>query len=151
MSDINSRSEAHTIKLFLSLFPVVALLACFVNVKYKTTENRKACMIMGMLIISLTWLSMGISYSYDSYVLPKYAIFIISLVMACTLDSCFFSMVNDIGSSGIVSYSIGFSSIDNFLTVFIMRLLISHRENYRWFCFGASGICLVNVIIMMIY
>ena len=96
--------------------------------------------------MALIWFTMGISYHFDSYAFPKAAVFLIAISNSITIDAAFFSMISDVCNANLLKYSIGVSALGDFITVLFARFLIEHKENYKWFSFGVTGIIFCNFL-----
>lgn len=66
-------NEQKLVQTFMTLFPVVNLMALAVNVKWSLNEFRKNNYLIGSLAISLMWFCMGMGYVGDTYMITKLA------------------------------------------------------------------------------
>ena len=67
VNDINNKSEVYTVKILQLSKIILTLFVAFITGYFDITEFRKGSYLKGILISSITWASMGLSFYYEMY------------------------------------------------------------------------------------
>ena len=148
LKDPSNVEEMNTLKVIMLFWPFIWVIALLFNMRFSINEYRKKNYVIGLLAVSIMWLTMGWSYSFDSFWLPKFAGVWLHIFLGLSLVSTYFAMINDVGDETLIAISIGVAYFGNFIIMFAMPYLIANQQNYKYFSFGA-GVLTLGIAIFL--
>ena len=151
VKDDHDDAELKTSKVlavFIALFMIICQLILIV---FNLNRLRKNNYLIGHGIFGLTWLGMGISYYFGSYIFPKIAGFIFYGALGMSYYSTYFTMIAEVCGADLVFSSLLAFMLCNSAICFVAPYIITSTENNARWSVGAAVISLSATIFCYFY